>query len=115
MEHYKIKTPTSYHEHTDQKKTDEIAFWRGGKSGLGLMWYSRISDPGGKLIYAAIERFEIGAIRITCASIDPGPSAITAALSISGVPTDKFILWVFPAQERQADFLKKIIESEHWS
>ena len=42
-----------------------------------------ISDPGFKLVAGAIDGgFEVVAI--------PGPSAIAAALSISGLPTDKF-------------------------
>ncbi|MEK7097868.1 MAG: 16S rRNA (cytidine(1402)-2'-O)-methyltransferase, partial [Patescibacteria group bacterium] len=120
LEHYKIKTPTSsYHEHTDQKKTDEIMDLLARGKNLALVTDAGtpgISDPGGKLIYAAIERFEIGADPESPVQIEsiPGPSAITAALSISGVPTDKFIFMGFPPHKKgRQTFLKKIIESEY--
>ena len=47
-----------------------------------------ISDPGFKLI-AEIKRlgFQVKTV--------PGPSAVTAALSVSGLPTDKFIFLGF--------------------
>ncbi|EKD96334.1 MAG: hypothetical protein ACD_24C00089G0002, partial [uncultured bacterium] len=47
-----------------------------------------ISDPGFKLVRDLIaENVEIESI--------PGPSAVTAALSISGLPTDKFLFLGF--------------------
>jgi 16S rRNA (cytidine1402-2'-O)-methyltransferase len=43
-----------------------------------------ISDPGLKLVQAAIEA-QIAVVTI------PGPSAVTAALSVAGLPTDRFV------------------------
>jgi len=43
-----------------------------------------ISDPGYRLVQAALEAgAEVRAV--------PGPSAVTAALSVSGLPTDRFV------------------------
>jgi 16S rRNA (cytidine1402-2'-O)-methyltransferase len=54
-----------------------------------------LSDPGYELVRAAIAAgFEVSAI--------PGPSAITAALAIAGLPTDRFCFEGFlPARERE--------------
>ncbi|MGA0878646.1 MAG: 16S rRNA (cytidine(1402)-2'-O)-methyltransferase [Ilumatobacteraceae bacterium] len=43
-----------------------------------------ISDPGSRLVAAVIERgLEVGAV--------PGPTALVMALSVSGLPTDRFV------------------------
>lgn len=47
-----------------------------------------VSDPGRRLVAAALEA---GA---SVAAV-PGPSAVTAALSISGFPADRFLFWGF--------------------
>ncbi|MGD0780259.1 MAG: 16S rRNA (cytidine(1402)-2'-O)-methyltransferase [Dehalococcoidales bacterium] len=83
---YDIKTPmTSYYEHNkltkldyilDQLKEADVAL----VSEAGM---PGISDPGYELI-AAASRQNISVIPI------PGPSAITTALAISGLPTDRF-------------------------
>ena len=54
-----------------------------------------LSDPGYELVQAAIAAgFEVSAI--------PGPSAITAALAVAGLPTDRFCFEGFlPARERE--------------
>jgi 16S rRNA (cytidine1402-2'-O)-methyltransferase len=54
-----------------------------------------LSDPGYELVKAAIAAgFEVSAI--------PGPSAITAALAVAGLPTDRFCFEGFlPARERE--------------
>lgn len=61
-----------------------------------------ISDPGYKLVS---ELRELGYEIIPI----PGPSALTAALSVSGMPTDKFIFLGFlPKSEgKRVDLLKK--------
>jgi 16S rRNA (cytidine1402-2'-O)-methyltransferase len=84
---YEIKTPaTSYHEHNKLTKlsyvlgkleTEDVAL----VSEAGM---PGISDPGYELVVAAIER------GITVVPI-PGPSAIIAALAVSGLPTDRFL------------------------
>ena len=83
---YDIKTPmTSYYEHNkltkldyilDQLKEADVAL----VSEAGM---PGISDPGYELI-AAASRQNIPVVPI------PGPSAITTALAVSGLPTDRF-------------------------
>jgi 16S rRNA (cytidine1402-2'-O)-methyltransferase len=54
-----------------------------------------VSDPGYRLVRAAHEN----GIRV--API-PGPSAVTAALSVSGLPTDRFAFEGFPPAKKAA-------------
>lgn len=61
-----------------------------------------ISDPGFKLVREAHKR------NISVVSI-PGPSSVIAALSISGLPTDKFLFLGFPP-DSQAHKLKFFAE-----
>lgn len=63
-----------------------------------------ISDPGVRLVAAARRA---GAI---IASV-PGPSALTAALSIAGVPTDTFTFHGFLPQKKGRQTMLKIIAS----
>ncbi len=51
-----------------------------------------ISDPGYRLVNGAIE----AGIRVT---VLPGPSAVTAALAVSGLPTDRFCFEGFPPRK----------------
>ncbi len=84
---YEIKTPvTSYHEHNKRTKLPRLLRHLEQRD-LALVSEAGmpgISDPGYELVAAAIER-GIKVIPI------PGPSAITAALSVSGLPTRQFI------------------------
>jgi 16S rRNA (cytidine1402-2'-O)-methyltransferase len=54
-----------------------------------------INDPGYRLVAA------VHAAGLTVSPV-PGPSAVTAALSISGLPTDAFIYEGFPPRKRAA-------------
>ena len=113
LEHYKIKTPTiSFHQHSDLKKTNEIIrYLREGKN-LALVSDAgtpAISDPGGKLVQAVLDNFGDD---VKIESV-PGPSAVTAALSISGIPTDKFVFMGFPPHKKgRQTFIRKVLESE---
>lgn len=51
-----------------------------------------ISDPGYRLVREAIE----AGARVT---VLPGPSAVTAALAVSGLPTDRFCFEGFPPRK----------------
>jgi 16S rRNA (cytidine1402-2'-O)-methyltransferase len=48
-----------------------------------------VSDPGFRLVSACVQQ----GIRVTCL---PGPSAVTTALAVSGLPSDRFCFEGFP-------------------
>jgi 16S rRNA (cytidine1402-2'-O)-methyltransferase len=91
-ERYGAKTSvTSYHQHNQNTKTGQLI--NRLKSGLDLALVTDagtpgISDPGVRLINQAAEE----GIRVMPI---PGPSAAVAALSISGLPTDRFLFLGF--------------------
>ncbi len=65
-----------------------------------------VSDPGYRLVAAAAA----AGIRV---SVLPGPSAVTAALAVSGLPTDRFCFEGFPARkagERERRFAELAAE-----
>lgn len=67
-----------------------------------------ISDPGSMLISTIREKYpELKIVSI------PGPSALTSALSIAGVPTNEFIFLGFmPHKKGRETLFKEIAESE---
>ncbi len=91
-EHYGIRTwRSSFHQHNQKAKTPGLI--RRLKSGQDVALVTDagtpgISDPGGFLISRAAEEN----VRVTPV---PGPSALIAALSVSGLPTEKFIFFGF--------------------
>ncbi|OGY47141.1 MAG: 16S rRNA (cytidine(1402)-2'-O)-methyltransferase [Candidatus Buchananbacteria bacterium RIFCSPHIGHO2_02_FULL_38_8] len=111
LNHYKIDKPTiSYHQHSDIVKTDRIIAEL--KSGKNIALVSDagtpgISDPGNKLVAAAV------AAGIKVIPI-PGPSAVAAALSVAGLPTDRFLFLGFlPHKKGRETLIKQIIESKY--
>jgi len=111
LDRYNIKKPLiSYHQHSGQIKTDKIiAELENGKN-VALITDAGtpgISDPGGKLIEEVVNKCS------DCNIISiPGPSAVVAALSISGFPVDRFLFLGFmPHKKGRATFIKRIIES----
>ena len=102
---YNIKTPTtSYYEHNKQTKLDYILdCLRDGDIALvSEAGMPGISDPGYELIVAASQR-GIAVVPV------PGPSAITTALAISGLPTDSFTYIGF--LPRKANARRRLLES----
>ena len=95
---YDIKTPmTSYHEYNKWTKIEYILSCLGSGdvalvSNAGM---PGMSDPGYELIVAASQR-GIPVVPI------PGPSVVTTALVISGLPTDKFIYLGFLPRKSSA-------------
>ena len=109
LNHYGIKTRLlAYHQHTSPEKL-QIIFDALIKTGeLAVITDAGtpgISDPGNLLIEAALKRF--GA---QCEIIPiPGPSALTAALSIAGLPTDRFIFLGFLPHKKGRETIFKTI------
>ncbi len=87
LDHYGIQKPAvSYHEHNEYERAEDLAAKLRAGASIALVSDAGaplISDPGYRLVRAAIES-GIAVIPI------PGPSAVVAALSASGLPTDSF-------------------------
>jgi 16S rRNA (cytidine1402-2'-O)-methyltransferase len=84
---YDIHTPLqSYHRHSDRGKTEWLleALETRDVALVSEAGMPGISDPGQELIAAALER-GVPVVPI------PGPSALTAALVVSGLPADRFL------------------------
>ena len=108
LNHYQINTPAvSYHEHSKINKVEQIISWLKAGKNLALVSDAGtpgISDPGNKLIEAVRNQGE--EIKIKCI---PGPSALTAALSLSGINCDHFtFLGFLPHKKGRQTELKMI-------
>ena len=105
LTHYRIKTPlTSYHEHNRAAKIPHIMKALETKdvalvSDAGM---PGISDPGYELVTEAIKE----GIRVVPV---PGPSAVIAALAVSGLPAEGFLFLGF-LPRRRGD-RRKLLES----
>ena len=99
LNHLAIKKPViSCFEHNERARVDEILgrVERGDRVALvSDAGTPTISDPGFVLVRAARDR------GVTVIPI-PGPSAIIAALSVSGLPTDEFFFAGFLPRTRLA-------------
>ncbi len=85
--HYQIATPCiSYHEHNKLARLDRIleALGAGDVALVSDAGTPGVSDPGYELVCACI------AAGFTVAPV-PGPSAPIAALTASGLPSDRFV------------------------
>ena len=88
LDHHKIKKSLiSYHEHNEEKRTEELLeILKQGKS-VALVSDAgtpAISDPGYRLVHEALKKN----IKITPV---PGASALLTALCASGLYTDQFL------------------------
>jgi len=106
LAHYGIHKPLiSYHEHNARMREDTfLKELREGKN-VALVTDAGtpgISDPGEALIRRAIRE------KITLVPI-PGPAAVMAALSVAGLPTDRFLFHGFLPTKTSAR--KKALES----
>lgn len=88
LAHYQISTPMiSLHDYNEQERHEKIIVLIQSGHSVALISDAGtplISDPGYRLVHAA-RRLAIDVIPI------PGPCAAIAALSVSGLPTDRFI------------------------
>ncbi len=92
LSRFAIQTPTtSYHEHNEVSKTPELIEKLARGSRIALVSDAGtplLSDPGYHLIHGCREQ------GIPVYPV-PGPTAATAALSVSGLPTDHFFFQGF--------------------
>jgi 16S rRNA (cytidine1402-2'-O)-methyltransferase len=93
LAHYEIRrTLVSLHEHNEFRETPRlVAKLQAGES-IALVSDAGtpgIADPGARLVHAARD----AGLRVTPI---PGPSAVSAALSASGLNADQFVFLGFP-------------------
>jgi 16S rRNA (cytidine1402-2'-O)-methyltransferase len=109
---YEIKTPTlSYHEHSTLTKIEKIIeLLKEGKS-LALVSDAgspSISDPGSYLVAKVREALpELSMVAV------PGPSALTASLSLSGLPASDFLFLGFlPHKKGRETLFSELADSK---
>jgi len=90
----------AYHEHNENSVTADLVARLSGGEDIALVsdaGMPLISDPGWRLVRAAREA------GIEVLSV-PGPCAVSAALSVSGLPTDRYVFEGFlPRRAGQRD------------
>lgn len=121
LAHYGIKRPLlAYHDHSSDRTRDKLLRLLRDGATVALISDAGtplISDPGFALVKAAREE----GVRVLPV---PGPSALIAALSVSGLPTDRFLYIGFlpatqAARRRRLEALKSepatwvVYESSH--
>lgn len=99
LKRYEINTPLlSYHEHNERARIPAILTALNTEQAVALISDAGtplISDPGLKLVQAA---FKAGHNVVPI----PGASAILAALTASGLPSDRFLFLGFPPRKSKA-------------
>ncbi len=98
LSHFGIKTRLlALHEHNEQELADRIIDELAAGKSVALVSDAGtplLSDPGYRVVLAAHR----GGVRV---SPIPGPSAVAAALSVAGLPTDRFCFEGFlPAKKK---------------
>lgn len=112
LEKYKIKTATeSFHAQSPLSKIDHIALLLESGKNLALVSDAGtpgISDPGLVLVSEVRKRLpEVPVITV------PGPSALTAAISIAGKPLHEFVFLGFlPHKKGRQTIFEEIKASE---
>lgn len=88
LQHFGIHTPVqAYHDHNEHKVVDHLIEQLRANQAIALISDSGtplINDPGYQLVVAAHKQ----GIRVVPV---PGPSAVISALSVSGLPADRFV------------------------
>lgn len=111
---FKINKPLlSYHHHSKEGRIEQIISLLEEGKDLAMVSDAGtpgIADPGGSLIEVIRDRFgsAVGIIPI------PGPSALTAAASVSGFPIDRFLFLGFPpSKNKRARFFDEVASSKY--
>ncbi|MFK8185695.1 MAG: 16S rRNA (cytidine(1402)-2'-O)-methyltransferase [Phormidesmis sp.] len=88
LHHFQIKTPQiSYHDHNTQQRIPQLIERLRQGEAIALVTDAGmpgISDPGYELVCACVSA-EFSVVPI------PGPSAVVAAISAAGLPSDRFV------------------------
>lgn len=112
-----LKPVVSYHAHSGSAKVGKITeMLRAGRN-LALVSDAgtpAVSDPGAELVRLVRDEFAadiaLGLIRIESV---PGPSALTAALSVAGAPSSEFtFLGFMPHKKGRQTLFKEISSAE---
>lgn len=114
LSHHNINTPTiSYHQHSGAPKVDKIiALLKSGKK-LALVTDAGtpgISDPGGFLVSAVRAAL---ADKVLIESV-PGPTALTAAISLAGLGFDRFFFLGFPPHKKGRQTMMREIAASNY-
>jgi 16S rRNA (cytidine1402-2'-O)-methyltransferase len=98
LAHHSIKKQLiSCHEHNEERRTPQLVHKILAGTSIALVSTAgtpTVSDPGYRLIQAALEN-DIRVVPI------PGVCAATAALSVSGLPTDSFVFTGFLSRKSE--------------
>jgi len=99
---YKIdKKMISLHQHSSEAKITKLLAEYNNIAYVSDAGTPGISDPGNKIVAKAVELgIEVSPI--------PGPSAVVAALSVSGFPTDKFIFMGYMPNKSKTKIFEQI-------
>ncbi len=110
LHHFQITTPQiSYHEHNQQQRIPQVLDRLLQGSAVALVTDAGmpgISDPGYELVKACADA-GVPVVPV------PGPSAAIAALSASGLPTDRFVFEGFlPAKGQDRHLRLQALQTE---
>lgn len=111
LQRYELNKPTlSYHHHSPPQAT--IALVQRLQAGESLAYVSDagtpgLADPGGKLVSAAAEA-GVQVVPI------PGPSAVTAILSVAGLPANAYMFLGYPPHKKgRVKFFHEVAEFQN--
>ena len=102
----------SFHAHSPPTRLAELIDMLVGGSSIALLTDAgtpTVSDPGGVLV----ERAQASGIEVVAV---PGPSAVVAALSVSGLPADRFTFFGFlPRKGKDRNRLLQGVGESPWT
>jgi len=110
LKHYDIKTPlSSFNSYNQVKKSDRLIARLTSGHDLALVSDAGtpgVSDPLYYLVKAALDK------RVPVVSL-PGPSAVLAALTVSGLPINRFVFEGFlPRKKGRKKFIEELAQEK---